>query len=249
MTYETKRLSSIPNAKTCIFIANHYCVHDIPAACEIIGKHTYVLVSDEDKHTMDGLLLSINGIIWIHRTDKEDRQRAQQDLVVHLKMGHNLLMYPEATWNLTAELPMLPMNWGVIKLSKETNVPICPLYLFFTKKVCYAKIGELFVPSGNDVEDIRELRDRMATLFWNLLEKRTIWKREKIHPCERERSIIARYNEYARARKDPAGVQEYESQYIFKPKGLATHEEAFRHLSDIIPNSKNAFLLDKRLIG
>ena len=247
--YDLHIEGTIPDIQQCIFVANHYCIHDIPTACEIIRKHTYILVSDEDKFTMDGLLLSMNGVVWIRRTDKRDRQRAQQDLIAHLKMGHRILMYPEATWNLTPELPVLPMNWGVIKLSKETNVPICPLYLFFTEKVCYAKVGELFVPSRNDVDDIKELRDRMATLFWNVLEKQPMSRHDDIRFDEQEYSIAERYDEYARARKDPVGVREYESQFIYRPKEQVTHEEAFMHLADIIPNHNNAFLFNKRLNG
>ena len=248
-SYDLQIEGTIPYAKPCIFIANHYCVHDIPTACEVIGKHTYVLVSDEDKNTLNGLALSINGIIWVHRLDKEDRKPAHDDMLSHLKAGYNLLIYPEATWNLTAELPMLPMNWGVIRISKEASVPICPIYVVFTEKVCHARIGELFTPNGNDADGIRILRDRMATLFWDILEKQPIGRRANIPPNEQERSIAARYNEYARARKDPAGVRAYESQFIFTPKGQVTSEEAFSDLANIEPSLRNAFLFNKRLVG
>lgn len=188
-------------------------------------------------------------MVWINRLDKADRRRARAEMLAHLRAGHDVLMYPEATWNLTPELPMLPMNWGVIKLSKETGVPICPIYCFFSEETCNIKIGKLFMPSGEDIKDIEELRDRMATMFWNLLEQQPMGRRSEIRPDELERSILERYADYPRARKDPDGVLQYEEALIYRPKGLVKHGEAFAHLATITPTHNNAFLFRKGLSG
>lgn len=239
----------IPENQQCIFIANHYGYHDAPTAAKIIGKHIYVPVSDIDRNTLGGVAFNLNGVVWINRLNKADRLRARNEMLAHLRAGHDMLMYPEATWNLTPELPTLPMNWGVVKLSRESGVPICPIYVFFTGKECHAKIGKLFVPTGNDIEDISALRDQMATLFWDLLEREPMGRREDIRPDEHKRDIAERYADYPRTYRDPDGVRRYEEALIFRPKGLVTHEEAFEHLADIIPNPNNAFLFDKRLVG
>ena len=233
----------------CGILANHYGYHDAPTAAKIIGKHIYVLVSDIDRHTLGGVAFNLNGVVWINRRDKVDRQRAKGEMLAHLQAGHDVLMYPEATWNLTPELPMLPMNWGVVKLSRESGVPICPIYVFFSGKKCHAKIGELFVPTGNDLEDISNLRDQMASLFWDLLERETMGRREDIRPDELEQSIAERYKDYPRTWKDPEGVRRYEEALIYRPKGLVTHEEAFAHLADISPAMKNAFLFQRGIKG
>ena len=238
----------IPDEQS-IFIANHYCIHDIPTAGEVIKKHTFILVSDEDKYTTDGLALSLNGVIWINRLNKDDRKRANNDILAHLKKGHNILMYPEATWNLTAELPMLPMNWGVVGISLESGVPIVPMYLLFTEKTCYVKIGKPFTPSSDKQESIAKLRDIMATLCFALMEKLPITKRSELPDDYLKNSIRDRYNEYGRARKDPSGVRQYESQFIFKPKGVTEPAEAFAHLKVLTPTRNNAFLFNKRWKG
>ena len=224
---ELEAQGTVPEAEPCIFVANHFGVNDAPVTAEVVKRHVYVLVSDVDKKTAGGLAFDLNGVIWIHRTDKADRQRAHDDIVAHLKAGHSILMYPEATWNLTAELPMLQMNWGVIKIARETGVPICPIYNLFTEKTCYSKIGEPFIPTGNDAEDIYTLRDRMAALFWDLIEARPVGKREDVRPDELEISINERYDEYARARKNREGVRRYEAQFIYRPKGIAYPDEVF----------------------
>lgn len=217
----------------CLFVANHFCVHDIPFATEVIGKHTYVLVSDEDKNTLDGLALSMNGIIWIHRTDKQDRLSARSDVIEYLNSGCNILMYPEATWNLTASLPMLPMNWGVIGISKETQVPICPMYLLFDEKRCLVKIGESFLPVLDDAKEIEQLRDKMATMCFDLMEKQPIALRCGISNNYVQASVDKRYDEYARAKKDPQGVRKYESQFIYQPKNVIRPEDAFAPIAAI----------------
>ena len=144
---------------------------------------------------------------------------------------------------------MLPMNWGVVKLSRESGVPICPIYVFFNGEKCHAKIGELFIPTGNDIEDISALRDRMATLFWDLLEQEPVGRREDIRPDEHERDIAELYADYPRTYKDPDSVRRYEEALIYRPKGLVTHEEAFEHLQSIEKNMKTAFLFSKRISG
>lgn len=217
----------------CLFIANHFCVHDIPFATEVIGKHTYVLVSDEDKNTLNGLALSMNGIIWIHRTDKQDRIRARNDVIEYLNSGCNILMYPESTWNLTASLPMLPMNWGVIGISKETKVPICPMYLLFDEKKCFVKIGEPFLPVLDDAKEIERLRDKMATMCFDLMEKIPIALRCDVPDNYEQASVDNRYNEYTRAKKDPQGVRKYESQFIFQSKSVISPEDVFAPIANI----------------
>lgn len=239
----------IPENQQCIFIANHYGYHDAPTAAKIIGKHVYVLVSDIDRNTLGGVAFNLNGVVWINRLDKTDRLRARNEILAHLRAGHDMLMYPEATWNLTPELPMLPMNWGVVKLSRESGVPICPIYVFFTGKECHAKIGEMFFPTGNAIEDISALRDQMATLFWDLLEQEPMEHRADIRPDEHERDIAERYKDYPRTYKDPDAVRRYEETLIYRPKGLVTHEEAFEHLARIRPTMGNAFLFKKGLTG
>ena len=90
----------IPENQQCIFIANHYGYHDAPTAAKIIKKHIYVLVSDIDRKTLGGVAFNLNGVVWINRLDKANRLRARNEMLAHLRAGHDMLMYPEATWNL-----------------------------------------------------------------------------------------------------------------------------------------------------
>ena len=249
--YNLKIDGAVPEKGNYIYIANHFCVNDIPTAAQVIQKHVFALVSDEDRHKLDGLFLELNGVIWTSRTDKIMRMKSRDEVVWHLKRGENVLMYPEATWNNSPNLLMLPMNYGCVTISQETAVPIIPLYLFFHKEsnTCYVKIHKPFVPFDDRVESINKLRDIMATTAFNYMEKYNASTRAKmvVENFDWDNEVRLRLLEYRRSRKNPDDVRKTEEQYIFKPKNIIENKEAFSHLNIIDINAKTAFLFNKRL--
>lgn len=247
--FKLEVIGEIPKKQQFIFIANHYCIDDIPTVGEVIGSHVYALVSDEDRGTLNGLALDLNGVVWTNRLDKAERKRSKDALVRHLKLGHSILMYPEATWNLSPNLPMLPMNYGCISISLETGVPILPIFLQFNDDVCRVEISKPFYPSEDKIVSIGELRDIMATSAWKFWEKDACLARTGLDMNLWEDNIAKRYAKYDRARKDPAGVRKFEAQFIYRPKGQASYEEAFAHLNSLSPCKENAFLFRKRQNG
>lgn len=235
----------IPAGGPYIFVANHFGIDDIPIAGEVIGRHTYVLVSDEDKGTLNGLALSLNGVVWVNRLNKDGRKHSKEQLVRHLKLGHNIMMYPEATWNLSANLLMLPMNFGCITISLETGVPIIPLFFYFTDDTCYVEINKPFYANEDKAESIAKLRDVMATSAWNFAEKHGKTSRINISSDYLEKDIAKRCSKYGRARKNSEDFMKYESQFIFKPKHITEPVEAFAYLYKLKPSIQNAFLFNK----
>lgn len=245
-TFRLEVTGDIPKGQQFIYIANHWCIDDIPTAGEVIGNHVYALVSDEDRGTLSGLALDLNGVVWTNRLDKAERKRSKDALVRHLKLGHSIIMYPEATWNLSPNLPMLPMNYGCVSIAMETGIPILPIYLHFTDDICRVEINKPFYPSGDKAESIGILRDIMATSAWKFYEKDPHVFRSSLDMSYWEDNIAKRYAKYDRARKDPVGVREFEAQFIYRPKGQTTQEEAFAHLNALIPSKENAFLFRNR---
>lgn len=250
---------NLPKNENCLIVANHVCIEDIPTLAQAVKDHFYLLVSDEDKKTMDGIALSINGVQWVHRLDKESRNEAFNNAIKILKSGKNFAMYPESTWNLSPNQLIMPMNYGCIRIALEANVPIVPVVSFFTKEKRYTKIGEKFYPSKNLVSSISELRDIMATMLYDEIEqnykenygKPGVYKKiingEEIYYENRsdisknywENYIADKYNEYARAKKDKSGVREFESQFIFSPKN--DKFEYFQLFNSVIKCNKKIF--------
>ncbi len=253
-----------PDVKQAIYVANHYDSKDIPVALESIDRHSYVLISDEDRFTPGGIMLSINGALWLNRRHKKSRQKAAKKVLKHLAKGHNILIYPEATWNLSPNLLMLPMNYGVIGFSLETNVPIIPIGTYYKDNNYYVKFGEPFYPGQTDypiiresalkvlegneksIEAIRDLRDQLATLRIELMENFPIANRQELANNYWEEDIARRYNAYKRGKKDPAGVKKYESQFIFRDKKIITPEEAFSYINPVNNNEEIVKLLVKK---
>lgn len=235
VTGELKVEGSLPEEGNYLIVANHMCIEDIPTLAQALNKHFYLLVSDEDKGTIDGLGLELNGVIWVHRTDKESRQNASKDIVEVLKNGKNFAMYPEATWNLSPNLLILPMNYGCIRIALEANVPIVPVVSFFDSDSRHTIIGEKFYPSNDLTTSISDLRDVMATMVFNEIEQRyknnkgnsNVYsdiidgveyyyeKREDIDRDYWEEYFNNLYNSYGRAKNDKSGVREFESSFIF----------------------------------
>lgn len=235
VTGELKVEGSLPKEGNYLIVANHMCIEDIPTLAQALNKHFYLLVSDEDKGTIDGLGLELNGVIWVHRTNKESRQNASKDIVEVLKNGKNFAMYPEATWNLSPNLLILPMNYGCIRIALEANVPIVPVVSFFDSDSRHTIIGEKFYPSNDLTTSISDLRDVMATMVFNEIEQRyknnkensNVYsniidgvehyyeKREDIDRDYWEEYFNNLYNSYGRAKNDKSGVREFESSFIF----------------------------------
>lgn len=142
---------------------------------------------------------------------------------------------------------MSPMNYGCITIALETNTPIVPIYLHFTKDMCRVKINKPFYPDTDKIAAIQELRDIMASSAWDFWEQEPMLSRTDLDKNLWENNIWNRYQKYNRSKKDLEGFRRYETNFIFHPKGQVEPNEAFEHLNAICPTIQNAFLFNKRL--
>ena len=108
----------------CLIVCNHECIDDVPAAGMTVKDHTYLLISDEDKNTLTGFGVTLNGAIWVNRHDKDNRRKSEQKVKEILAHGKNVMMYPEATWNLSNNDLMLNMNYYQIVIKKNSIIMI-----------------------------------------------------------------------------------------------------------------------------
>ena len=240
VTGELNLEGEFPKDGNYLIVANHFCIEDIPTLGQAVDEHFYLLVSDEDKNTIDGLGLTLNGTEWVHRLDKNSRRTSSNNAEEILKMGKNFAMYPEATWNLSPNLLMLPMNYGCIRIALNSNVPIIPVVTSFNKENRHTIIGKPFYPTSDLVDSVNRLRDIMGSMIYEeiLKENERKYKNGDTSICHQvvdgkdyyyenrqsldlnywDKDIDSRYEVYERARKDKSGVREFESQFIFTPK-------------------------------
>lgn len=227
-----------------LIVANHACVEDIPTLGQAVKDYFYLLVSDEDKYTFNGLAMSLHGVFWISRLKKNSRGKASKKAVAMLKSGENFAMYPEATWNLSPNQLMLPMNYGCIRIALEAGVPIVPVVSFWSDTRRHATIGEPFYPTEDLTASIDQLRDKMATMmFDHICREGSLTRRDEISPGYWQTHVDSLYDAYARSRKNKSAVRRYESQFIFQPKDDA-HQffQTFNSISRVGADGKRQCL-------
>ena len=259
VTGELNLEGEFPKDGNYLIVANHFCIEDIPTLGQAVDEHFYLLVSDEDKNTIDGLGLTLNGTEWVHRLDKNSRRTSSNNAEEILKMGKNFAMYPEATWNLSPNLLMLPMNYGCIRIALNSNVPIVPVVTSFNKENRHTIIGKPFYPTSDLTDSVNRLRDIMGSMIYEeiLKENERKYKNGDTSICHQvvdgkdyyyenrqsldlnywDKDIDSRYEVYERAREDKSGVREFESQFIFTPK--TDDYDFFQTFNSVIKKDEN----------
>lgn len=232
-----------------IFAVTHVGKFDIEVVSEAIKDHYYLLSGDYEhiQGIIDAPFIGLNGVIYFNEKVKDDRKLASEKMIKHLQAGGNLMYFPEGTWNITPNLPMLPCYWGIVDIAKKGNAIIVPVGADQIDKLFTINIGKNFDMSeyGDSIEEktraINDLRDTLATLKWEIWESYGMRKREDVPEDEWVRYVADRFREW------PYFNEEYIDGLIFKPKGIVTHDEVYGPVKKLTPNKNNAFLFDKRL--
>jgi len=192
-------LNNMPEKKENVIVAiNHSCIHDLPIANEVVREHLYILLGKQSMELIDRIFFFLNGVVYVDRKSKKNKKKSLQKMLKILQGGKSLLMCPEGTWNLTPSKPMLPLNWGIIDLAKQTGVPIIPLILEYHPDCCYAKYGEpIYINKEMDKQTgIEQLEEAMATLKWDIWEMFPVQKRTEEMKAEFEEMVQKRVAEY-----------------------------------------------------
>lgn len=192
-------LNSMPEVEeNKIFAINHSCVLDAPVSSNVIKDHFYFLVGKQSLEFIDRMFFFLNGVVYVDRKSKKNKKKSLQKMLKILEDGKSLLMCPEGTWNLTPSKPMLPLNWGIIDLAKQTGVPIIPLVMEYHPDCCYVKYGEpIYI--GEEVskkEGIEHLEEAMATLKWDIWEMFPVQERSEGMKEEFEQMVKQRVAAY-----------------------------------------------------
>lgn len=200
--------------KPIIYAANHSAFCDIPIALRVIGRHTYPFVGKQNMGILDKIFLALNGTIWVDRQNRESRAEAKTTIIKYLVKGCSVLWFPEATWNLTANLLMLPMRWGIIEVAHRAEAQIIPMALEYdrNKRTCCVKFGNPMTGEvlADKAKGIRLLRDELATLRWDLMCNNDVLHREQLDVMQLKSEVESAIDEY------PPLDWEYETTCIYQ---------------------------------
>lgn len=210
-----------------IFAVTHVGKFDIEVISEAIKDHYYLLSGDYEhiQGIIDAPFLSANGVIYFNEKVHSDRRAVSQKMIEHLQQGGNLMYFPEGTWNLSPNLPMLPCYWGIVEVAQKGNATIVPVAAEQYGKHFVINIGSNFDmnPYGTDkAKAIGDLRDVLATLKWEIWESRPRESRINLDENVWDEYVKARFEEW------PYFNLEYINDLIFKPKTLHSLQKYLR---------------------
>ena len=224
--------------KPIIFAANHSAFQDTPIMLRVTKRRSYALLGTQNLAFIDQVFFALNGTIWVDRRDKADMAATKDGILAHLRKGQSVLWFPEGTWNLTANQLMMPMKWGIIDVARQADAQIIPAALDYDreKMVCSVKFGKPMhgADFDNKAEAIRDLRDTMATLRWDLMCGQPVLHRADITPEQLKEEMYRVIDEY------PPLDWEYESSCIYHP-----YPQVEIVPPGLIPKRENAFLFRK----
>ena len=133
---------------------------------------------------------------------------------------------------------------GTVRMAKETGVEIVPIAVEQYNNIFYFNIGKNYTIDKNtnvtDAELNADLRDKLATLKWEIMETqpkfdRTMISNDYLDVFQSE--IVGRCNYgYGFSLEDAISES-------FHDKNITKFEDAFAHLDNIEFDARNAFLL------
>ena len=197
--FPIKVLNSMPEIEgNKLFAINHSCINDMPVVSEVVIEHVYPLVGKQRLELIDRIFFFLNGVVFVDRKSKKNKGKSLRRMLKILREGKNLAIFPEGTWNMTPSKSVLPLNWGIIELAKQTGVPIIPLILEYHPDCCYAKYGDaIYIDTNADkLKEIEKLEDAMATLKWDIWEMFPVVTRTDEMKEEFEQMIQQRIDAY-----------------------------------------------------
>lgn len=182
---------------------------------------------------------------------KEDQRIAKETAIKILQQNGNIMWYPEGIWNVSPNQIIHRIKYGIIEAALRSNAIIIPVGVEQYGKNFCVNIGDNFDVNlyRNSIKDekelkleaIRDLRDKMAKLRWEIWERRGMVKRDSIPDDYYDKFVGERIAEW------PYFTRDVLENRIFK-NGIVTENEVFDFLNseNFEFNSNNAFLVKKR---
>ena len=224
--------------KPIIFAANHSAFQDTPIMLRVTKRRSYILSGKQNLAFIDWIFFVLNGTIWVDRKSKEDMAASKNAVLEYLAKGQSILWFPEGTWNLTANQLMMPMKWGIIDVARQADAQIIPAALDYDREanICRIKFGAPMAGDAleNKAEAIRDLRDALATLRWDLMCNQLVLHRADITPEQLRKEMYRAIDDY------PPLNWEYESACIYHP-----YPQVEIVPTGLIPSRENTFLFRK----
>ncbi len=242
------RKAKIPNTPV-IFAATHGFREDVEHTIVMAGRQAYMLNGSTLQvfNSFDGITAWVAGMILVDRTDKQSRASSVDKMVRVLKLGSSVIMYPEGTWNKSPNELISGLFPGIYEVAKKSGAPVVPIATYRNGKKAYGiRDGAFDICKYDREEGIQILRDKMATMQYELIEKYGACNRSDF-PYGKE--VDEYWDDFVKGLMSEAEFYDYELERHtkYRPKDIANPDEVFSFMEKLEPNRNNLFLFNRRM--
>ena len=185
-----------------IFVSTHSFVEDIITNYAVVDRSAYTLIGTPDQVEHNPLLYAawLCGMVFVNKVDPQNRKESVEKMVRVLENNTSVIVYAEGAWNNTENLLVQPLFASPWILAQRTGCKVVPIAMHheYKQKDIWYHAGEPMDLVGLDKrEALDKLRDAIATLTWDLMEKHaTTLKRAELGAEPRLDYIDERMREY-----------------------------------------------------
>lgn len=159
-----------------IYIASHAFKDDVLNTVVTIKDDAQIVFGNIDLffNTLDGLFLWIYGCQLVDRYDKKSREAMKEKMNKILELGNNIIIFSEATWNLSPNLPIQNLHWGYYDIAKKHNALIVPVITNKVGNKCYSRMLKGIEIDDFNKDDISLMTKKIVNYFNKAVDLITI---------------------------------------------------------------------------
>lgn len=245
------------NDNPVIFAFNHGFVEDSITPAIITERSAYFISGNMamSLNTLFGLLIYLNGAVFLNRRDKSSRKSIIDKSVYALELGENLYYYPEGVWNKTANQLTLKFWPGIINVAYKSKAPIVPVIQLPVGDKIYASQLEPFDVSKYSDNELSIALEDLQTIFnteiWRLMEKYAKFSYTELL-CNHT-NMVEMYEEHLKKVIEASGTYyDYpvETSSDFRPKNIIRPEDVWEPIAqlEITPQNKEHVIYARKLV-
>ena len=149
-----------------IYVASHGFKDDVlNTAITLNDSDAYIIFGNIDLfyNTFDGFCLWVIGTQLVDRYDKLSRNTMKEKMNRLMNLGNNIIIFSEATWNLSPNKLMEKLYWGFYDVAMANDAIIVPVVTHKVGKNCYSSVSNAI--------DIKEINKEDIYNIVNLMNK------------------------------------------------------------------------------
>lgn len=169
LTIEKIEFDESKETRPIVYVCSHGFKDDCQNMLVSAKPNGYLIFGNIDLYfnTFDGTIAWAYGSQLIDRFSKTSRQAMKAKMDAVLQLGSNVIIFPEATWNMSPNKPMLGLHWGFYDAAISNDAVIVPILTHKVGDKCYSRILSKIDPK----EVWKDELDSIYTLMKKYLDK------------------------------------------------------------------------------